>query len=63
MKRKDLVAKLEQGGCLLARHGRLHDIYRNPINGNMQPVPRHREVNERLALKILRVLLETKTNW
>jgi mRNA interferase HicA len=49
MKRTDLVRKLEEGGCLLIRHGGNHDWYRNPKTGVSQPVPRHREVNEFLA--------------
>ena len=45
MKRRDLVAELEQAGCLLLRHGAKHDIYHNPKNGRSEPVPRHREIN------------------
>jgi tRNA-dihydrouridine synthase B len=52
MKRRDLVSTLEQAGCALLRHGGRHDIYHNPRTGRSQPVPRHREVNERLAQKI-----------
>ena len=37
-------------------HGGKHDIYYNPDRGISQPVPRHREINERLAKKILREL-------
>ena len=58
MKRRELVSRLEQGGCLLVRHGALHDIYKNPVSGRMQPVPRHTEINEMLARKILRTLTE-----
>ena len=58
MKRRELIAKLEQGGCLLVRHGGLHDIYKNPANGRIQPVPRHSEINELLARKILKTLTE-----
>jgi len=58
MKRNELVARLERSGCYLVRHGGLHDIYRNPVNGQVQSVPRHREINERLARKILRTLTE-----
>ena len=56
MKRKDLVARLESAGCRLTRHGGLHDIYKNPASGRIEPVPRHREINELLARKILRSL-------
>lgn len=57
MKRRDLVAELEQAGCLLLRHGAKHDIYHNPKNGRSEPIPRHREINELLARKILKALV------
>lgn len=53
MKRSDLVRRLEQMGCVLLRHGSCHDIYHNPITGYSEPVPRHREINEILAKRIL----------
>jgi hypothetical protein len=56
MKRRDLVADLERMGCVLLRHGAKHDIYHQPKNGRSEPVPRHREVNEFLAKKILKSL-------
>lgn len=56
MKRLDLVQRLEQLGCSLLRHGRKHDIYHNPTTGRSEPVPRHREINEILAKRILRRL-------
>ncbi|MEI7909097.1 MAG: type II toxin-antitoxin system HicA family toxin [Verrucomicrobiota bacterium] len=56
MKRRDLVAELEQAGCVLLRHGARHDIYHNPQTGRSQPVPRHSEINEILARKILQDL-------
>jgi predicted RNA binding protein YcfA (HicA-like mRNA interferase family) len=57
VKRRDLVAKLEEAGCVLLRHGANHDIYHNPKSGRSQPVPRHREINELLARKILKDLI------
>ena len=56
MKLRDLVSALEAAGCVLLRHGARHDIYHNPRTGRSQPVPRHREVNERLARKIIKDL-------
>ena len=56
MKHRDLIAQLEQSKCILLRHGGKHDIYHNPKTGVSQPVPRHREVNEMLAKKIIRDL-------
>ena len=56
MKRRDLLRLLEQNGCTLLRHGGRHDIYINPKNGLKQPVPRHREIDERLAKHIKKYL-------
>ena len=56
MKRRDLVAEIERIGCVLLRNGSKHDIYHNPKSGKSEPVPRHREVNELLAKKILKSL-------
>lgn len=56
MKRVDLIRQLENFGCVLIRHGAKHDWYRNPGTGASQPVPRHREIKEVLAKKIIRSL-------
>ena len=56
MKRVDLIREIESCGCVLIRHGAKHDWYRNPNTGVSQPVPRYREINERLARKIIRTL-------
>ena len=56
MKRVDLIRLIESFGCDLIRHGSNHDWYRNRVTGVSQPVPRHREINERLAQHIIRVL-------
>ncbi|MCA9417446.1 MAG: type II toxin-antitoxin system HicA family toxin [Candidatus Omnitrophica bacterium] len=61
MKRRDLVSKLESEGCHLVRHGGKHDWYHNPVNNTSQPVPRHKEIDERLAKHILKVLTETES--
>jgi predicted RNA binding protein YcfA (HicA-like mRNA interferase family) len=58
MKRRDLIVLLEQAGCVLIRHGAKHDIYHNPSNGKTEPIPRHREINERLAQKIIKSLTQ-----
>jgi predicted RNA binding protein YcfA (HicA-like mRNA interferase family) len=58
MKRRDLVAELERVGCVLLRSGAKHDIYHNPKSGKSEPVPRHREINELLAKKILKSLAQ-----
>ena len=58
MKRVDLIKAIESFGRHLVRHGGRHDWYRNPKSntGVSQPVPRHREVKERLANRIIRML-------
>jgi predicted RNA binding protein YcfA (HicA-like mRNA interferase family) len=58
MKRVDLIRSIEAGGCILVQHGGKHDWYRNPATGVSQPVPRHREIKEPLARRIIRLLTE-----
>jgi len=56
MKRNEFIRELVAAGCVLYRHGAKHDIYINPINGRKQPVPRHTEINDRLAKHIKKYL-------
>jgi predicted RNA binding protein YcfA (HicA-like mRNA interferase family) len=56
MKRKDLIKKLTDSGCILVRHGSRHDLYKNPTTGKKQPVPRHNEIDENLAKHIIKEL-------
>ncbi|MBP6702609.1 MAG: type II toxin-antitoxin system HicA family toxin [Vicinamibacteria bacterium] len=56
MKRRDLIKTLEDMGCSLVRHGGRHDWYTNPNTKQSQPVPRHTEINERLARSIIKKL-------
>jgi len=52
MKQRDLIKKLESAGFKFVRHGSNHDVY---MRGNdKEEIPRHREINERLAKAILR---------
>jgi mRNA interferase HicA len=52
MNRRELEERLKEAGWYLARHGSRHDVW---TDGEQQePVPRHREINERLARAILR---------
>ena len=57
MKRRDLIKAVEQNGAVFIRRGGKHDWYQNPTTRAAQPVPRHREINERLARHILKMLL------
>jgi predicted RNA binding protein YcfA (HicA-like mRNA interferase family) len=56
VKRNELIEKLEEMGCVFIRHGGKHDWYQNPSTGMAQPVPRHREINEKLAKHIIKTL-------
>lgn len=52
MKRNEFIKKLEAGGFVFDRHGSSHDLY---IKGNIkESVPRHRDIDERLAKAILK---------
>jgi len=56
MKRGDLLRYLERCGCQLDYEGRRHTIYKNPANGERTSVPRHMEVDNRLARRICKQL-------
>jgi hypothetical protein len=56
MKRKDLIKKLTDNNCQLIRHGAKHDWYQNSKTKISQPIPRHKEINEFLALHIIKML-------
>jgi mRNA interferase HicA len=56
MKRKDLEKKLRIAGCYLKREGGSHSLWINPKSGVVETVPRHKEIKEPLAIKILRNL-------
>lgn len=52
MKRTELIRRMEANGWYLLRHGAEHDIYTNGIKS--EPIPRHKEIRENLAKKILK---------
>ena len=56
MKRRELIRKIEAQGGVFIRHGGKHDWYQNPVTAVAQPVPRHREIKEPLARRIIRML-------
>jgi mRNA interferase HicA len=43
-------------GCYLKREGSSHSLWINPKNGIIEAVPRHKEIKELLAKKILKSL-------
>lgn len=52
MKKRDVETKLKELGWWFLRHGGNHDTWTN--GKEIEQVPRHREINERLAKKIIR---------
>ncbi len=56
MKRRDLEKRLRVAGCYLKREGASHSLWTNPRNGVIEAVPRHSEIKEPLARKILKSL-------
>ncbi|MFN8423837.1 MAG: type II toxin-antitoxin system HicA family toxin [Anaerolineae bacterium] len=56
MKRRDLVRRLREHGCRLVREGAEHSIWEHPSNGRRASVPRHREIAEFTAARIIEQL-------
>ena len=54
MKRRVLERRLRISGCYLKREGSSHSLWINPKNGVIEAVPRHTEIKEPLAKKILK---------
>lgn len=56
MKRRDLERRLRIAGCYLKREGASHALWINPRTGAIEAIPRHTEIKEPLAKKILKNL-------
>lgn len=56
MKVRDIIRTITDEGCVLVRHGRKHDWYRNVVTGAIDAIPRHREVKEGTAADIIKKL-------
>ncbi len=56
MKRRAFLSDLGRAGCTLKRHGKQHDLYLNPANGRVAPVPRHTEIKNSLCRLIQKQL-------
>jgi mRNA interferase HicA len=48
----NMKKKLRKQGWVLLRHGSNHDVWTNGVIS--EPIPRHNEINELLAKKIIR---------
>ena len=56
MKRGALLKRLKAQGCVFLKHGKKHDVYKNPRTGREERVPRHSDINEILADQIIKNL-------
>lgn len=56
MKREGLLRHLRKHGCYLKREGGSHSLWCNPNTGQVEAVPRHTEIPNKLAKKIIRGL-------
>jgi hypothetical protein len=56
VKRSSLLRHLRRHGCFLKREGRAHSLWVNPTTGEVEAVPRHQEIPDRLVHKICRGL-------
>jgi len=56
VKRRDLERRLRIAGCYLKRDGGSHALWINPKSGVIEAIPRHKEIKEMLAKKILKNL-------
>jgi mRNA interferase HicA len=56
VKRHELLDHLRRHGCHVEREGTRHTIYVNLSSGAKAPVPRHTEIDNRLARKICQQL-------
>jgi hypothetical protein len=46
MKKGELLKRIKAQGCIFIKHGKKHDVYRNPRTGVEERVPRHNDINE-----------------
>ncbi len=56
MKRSRLLRHLRQQGCYLLREGKKHSVFVNSESNRVSSVPRHREINDFLVVKICKDL-------
>ena len=56
MKRKEFIKYLKKSGCELLREGKKHSVFYNIGNNKTSTVPRHTEIDNKLARKICKDL-------
>jgi len=58
MKRADLIKKITEIGAVLERHGAKHDWYVKKETNVGQAIPRHNEIKESTARRIIRAFIK-----
>mgnify|MGYP001619526840 CR=1 FL=1 len=58
MKRRELIRHIEKHGCEFLREGAKHTVYVNRKARKSSTLPRHREINEFLAV-ILKIFSQS----
>jgi len=56
MKRTALLKHLRRHSCCLKREGSSHSLWCNPLTGQVETVPRHSEIPDRLCARVCRGL-------
>jgi len=56
MKRTHLLQILNKMGVVFVRHGKKHDVYKQPATNIETTIPRHDEVKEFTAKSIIKTL-------
>ena len=56
MKRTKLLQILNQMGVVFVRHGKKHDVYKQPATKIETVIPRHNEIKEFTAKSIIKTL-------
>ena len=56
MKKTELLQILNQMGVVFVRHGRKHDVFKQPMTNVETTIPRHSEIKEYTAKSIIKTL-------
>jgi len=59
MKRTLLLQTLNRMGAVFVRHGKKHDVYRQPATNIETTIPRHDDIKEFTAKSIIKTLSPT----
>ena len=56
MKRAQLLQILNKMGAVFVRHGKKHDVYKQPTTNIETTIPRHNDIKEFTAKSIIKTL-------